>query len=276
MGNSQPQNRVGRKATAQKLENAKKIGVLSLTGHELETVPAQLYSSDLRKLRTLDLSKNKLRSLEGIGCLLELKSLNVEQNDLHAGALSGLESCKKLQTLIASRNQLGVSTEGSSASQPLRLPSSLRSLALASNAFYAVPRDILSSSFSKLERLDLSDNRLASIPPELSLLINLNELVLDGNGIAFLPDEVGRLKKLKVLSLRNNRLTVTSTRFSESNPQPIPKSVFQETVLIDLNLHGNSMTNTQLNEFDGFQEFLDRRQKVKSKTLTNLSVCGLS
>jgi hypothetical protein len=40
-------------------------------------------------------------------------------------------------------------------------------------------------------------------------------------------------------------------------------------------LHGNHMTNTQLNQFEGFQDFLDRRQKVKSKTMMNLSVCGL-
>ena len=84
-----------------------------------------------------------------------------------------------------------------------------------------------------------------------------------------------KLLKLKALSLRHNKITVKSTMFTSSNPQPIPKGLFVNTLVVDLNLEGNAMTNTQLNEFEGFHEFLDRRQKVKNKTLQNLSVCGL-
>ena len=91
---------------------------------------------------------------------------------------------------------------------------------------------------------------------------------------------VGQLKKLKALSLKNNYIQVKSTNFTHANPQPIPASVFQDTLLIDLNLHGNQMTNTQLNEFEGFDIFLERRKKKKTTALTggalvNLSVCGL-
>ena len=105
--------------------------------------------------------------------------------------------------------------------------------------------------------------------------IGSKELRLDDNQIDFLPPNMGKLTKLKSLSLRNNQFTVTSTVFTERNPQPIPQSLFADTSLIDLNLHGNKMTNTELNQFEGFQAFLDRRQKVKSKTLVNLSLCGL-
>jgi hypothetical protein len=57
--------------------------------------------------------------------------------------------------------------------------------------------------------------------------------------------------------------------------QPLPKALFSDTSLIDLNLHGNQLTNTQMNQFEGYQDFLDRRQKVKSKTMSNFDVCGL-
>jgi Leucine-rich repeat (LRR) protein len=129
----------------------------------------------------------------------------------------------------------------------------------------------------QLEKLDLSNNDIAIVPEEIaSTLPNLQELNLDGNSITSLPEQLGcGMKRLKVLSLRNNRITVTSTVFSDKNPQPLPRSVFADTQLIDLNLHGNDLTNTQMNAFEGFQDFLDRRQKVKSKTLTNLDVCGL-
>ena len=54
-----------------------------------------------------------------------------------------------------------------------------------------------------------------------------------------------------------------------------------DTLLIDLNLHGNNkLTSTELNEFEGFDVFLMRRKKVKDKNLhggalVNMSVCGL-
>ena len=93
----------------------------------------------------------------------------------------------------------------------------------------------------------------------------LTELNLDSNVIVSLREEVGKLSKLKTLSLKNNYIQVKTTNFSSSNPQPIPASVFEDTLLIDLNLHGNKLSSTQLNQFDGFEAFLDRRKKVKSK-----------
>jgi Leucine-rich repeat (LRR) protein len=104
---------------------------------------------------------------------------------------------------------------------------------------------------------------------------------LDSNVIVSLREELGRLTKLKTLSLKNNYIQVKSTNFSASNPQPIPASVFENTLLIDLNLHGNKLSSTQLNEFEGFEAFLERRKKVKSKNLyggalVDMSVCGLT
>jgi hypothetical protein len=92
---------------------------------------------------------------------------------------------------------------------------------------------------------------------------------------------LGQLSKLKAFSLKNNFIQVKSTNFSTSNPQPIPASVFENTLLIDLNLHGNKLTSTQLNEFEGFDAFLERRKKVKNKNLyggalTDMSICGLT
>ena len=43
MGNTQPHNKTGRKVVEQKLENAKKTGVLSLSEHKFENVPSQVF-----------------------------------------------------------------------------------------------------------------------------------------------------------------------------------------------------------------------------------------
>jgi len=209
----------------------------------------------------------------------------LDNNKLLVGSLSPVSCLEKLQTLSVAGNILGKPILTNPKLQPGRhqqelesipeLPASLKSLNLSSNFLSVVPKHVLSAGMTKLEKLDLSFNHLATVPAEISALVNLKELNLDGNMIVALPDEVGNLKKLKVISLRDNRLRVTSTIFSKKNPQPLPKPLFTDTLLIDLNLHGNQLTNTQVNQFDGFQEFLDRRQKVKSKTMTNLDVCGL-
>lgn len=277
MGNSPPTNRTGKKETKAKLEKAQKLGILSLSEHGLDSLPPKVF--ELTTLRTLDLSDNKLISLGRLHLLKELKSLNLDGNKLLTGSLGPVSSLTKLQTLSVKRNKLGTSVNSEFGNVPLAplpsMPTSLKQLHLAENPLGSIPDSLLTGSLVKLELLDLSQCRIRDIPLEIVLLTALQELRLDDNQIDFLPPNMGQLKKLKVLSLRNNKITVTSTVFTERNPQPLPETLFVDTPLIDLNLHGNKMTNTQLNQFEGFQAFLDRRQRVKSKTLTNLDVCGL-
>jgi len=276
-------------ATFRKLENAKKTGVLSLQEHGLEKeIPRQVF--ELTNLRTLDLSRNKLTKLDqGLAALANLRSLNCDNNKLQRGSLGPVTHLSKLQTLSLGSNQLGHDLKSSeNPSRKLQqqpdalppLPPSLRQLKLDTNHFTSVPPQICNPVLTKLEKLDLSFNHLASVPPAIAVLTSLVEINLDSNLIVSLPSDMAKLKKLKSLSLKNNSITVESTNFSSRNPQPLPAELFTDTPLIDLNLHGNKLTNTALNEFEGFQQFLERRQKVKTKgvyggALTNLSVCGL-
>lgn len=281
MGNTQPTNKTGRKVVHQKLDNAKKTNILSLSEHKLETMPEPVLQ--IATLRTLDVSKNNLKSLGHLERLTNLKSLHCEDNKLPAGALDPVSKLSKLQTLIAGGNLLGnpVATGGAVQPKPLpALPAALKQLVLDHNHFSTVPRSVVASNLTKLEKLDLSYNQLAALPEGIGNLKNLEELKLDNNMIVALPEAIGTLHKLKVLSLKENAIVMTSTLFSAKNPQPLPASLFADTPLIDLNLHGNKLTSTQLNEFDGYKAFLDRRQKVKTTGLyggamTNLDVCGL-
>ena len=280
------------------------LSVLSLTEHGLEEIPEQVFH--ISSLRTLDVSKNKLGSLGRISQLEELKSFNCDENVLVTSALSNISKLSKLQSLSLGKNRL----ENPANQTFPSLPPKLKQLKLHGNSFSSIPRQICDSKLP-LEKLDLSLNNLAAIPPEICNLgepaggvlqvflfwfayfyfshighnisqytASLTELNLDNNVIVSLPKEVGQLTKLKTLSLRNNYIQVKKTNFSESNPQPIPAEVFENTLLIDLNLHGNKLTSTQINEFEGFGAFLERRKKVKTKNLyggalVDMSVCGL-
>lgn len=240
----------------------------------------------LLNLRTLDLSKNKLNVLSArLSTLTNLKSLNVENNCLHI--LQPITKLKNLQTLSAGKNNLGIAKKDlkntHEQQQPLpSLPTSLKQIQLSANKFDSIPKQIMSNSLTKLIKLDLSYNNIASVPPLISTLSSLTELNLSHNLIPSLCPEISQLTNLKSLSLEYNAIQVSSMtmKWTDQNPQPLPKGLFDQTELIDLNLKGNKLSNTQLNEFDGFETFLERRQKLKSKNiyggaLTDLSVCGL-
>lgn len=271
------------------MENAQKVGVLSLSEHGLNELPTQMFDVELvKKLRTLDLSMNNLSDVSRLGMLTELKLLNLDNNNLLAGSLDCLTKLTKLQNLSLSGNKLGKpivsKTPNDATTRPNvdvlpSLPTSLKQLNVSSNFLSHIPRSIVSASLNKLEKLDLSSNQLATVPDTIGNLENLEELRLDSNMIVTLPEAIGKLSKLKVLSLCYNQLQIkksTSSDKSDSQQQqPFPKSLFTDTSLIDLNLHGNRLTNTEMNQLDGYQQFLDRRQKIKSKTMSNFDVCGL-
>lgn len=54
--------------------------------------------------------------------------------------------------------------------------------------------------------LDLRNQNLTSLPPELFELTDLTVLILDNNQLQSLPSEISKLQKLSVLNLRNNQL----------------------------------------------------------------------
>jgi leucine-rich repeat protein SHOC2 len=306
----------------QKVEHAKKLGVLSLSEHELSAVPIELFSHDIVKsLKTLDLSKNQLSRLdERLQQCALLKTLMLDHNHLCAGCLQDiLPHLEKLQNLSLSHNRLAsqplppharggtgdkhvnrlgqqfsnmnLKRPGSKQQRqnqpdlapavvfpplPVTLPApvsqSLRQLNLSYNSLAEIPQVVF--TLRKLEKLHLAGNTITLVSVEIAKLKDsLQELNLDDNKhLSSLPAEVGQLSKLKVLSLQNNQFRVV-----KGSAPCLPASLFTDTPVIDLNLHGNPMTNTELNTLPGFGKFLERRTTVKTKTMfvNNLTVCGL-
>ncbi|XP_020099486.1 plant intracellular Ras-group-related LRR protein 7 [Ananas comosus] len=56
--------------------------------------------------------------------------------------------------------------------------------------------------------LDLTNNKIAEIPPEIDRLLTLQRLVLAGNLLEFLPANIGNLRNLKAITLDGNRMSV--------------------------------------------------------------------
>jgi len=81
-----------------------------------------------------------------------------------------------------------------------------------------------------LRSIDLSENKIVSIPENIGAFINLKVLNLSHNNIENLPEQLGTLAKLETLTLASNKIrTVTSTL------QKLPK-------LRDVNLSDNKIS----------------------------------
>ena len=87
------------------------------------------------------------------------------------------------------------------------------------------------SILTNLEILDLSNNKLKTLPVEIEKLTNLKELTIDCNWFNTLPKEIGLLNNLEKLS------------FAINDIKEIPEEIKQLPKLKEINIHFNPLTH---------------------------------
>lgn len=101
-----------------------------------------------------------------------------------------------------------------------------------------------------LRNLDLSQNRIRSLPSSVGTFCNLKQLHLSCNELTSVPDDIGLLKKLEVLSLDSNQLcslpdgfvglsSLSSLKLSHNNFTEFPKVVCHLASLDNLDFSSN-------------------------------------
>ncbi|XP_045403711.1 leucine-rich repeat-containing protein 40 [Lemur catta] len=185
---------------------------LDLSNNRLTTVPASF--SSLSSLVRLNLSSNQLKNLPAeISRMKRLKHLDCNSNLLETipPELAGMES---LELLYLWRNKLRFLPEFPSC----RL---LKELHVGENQIEMLRAEHLKHLNSILV-LDLRDNKLKSVPDEITLLQSLERLDLSNNDISSLPYSLGNLH-LKFLALEGNPLRTIRREIINKGTQEVLK-----------------------------------------------------
>ncbi|RMC10325.1 hypothetical protein DUI87_13127 [Hirundo rustica rustica] len=210
---------------------------LELHQNALTNIPEQL-CENLKCLTYLDLHSNRFTSfptyLLKMNCIA---TLDISRNDIGPSfALDPCLRCPTLKQLNLSYNQLVCTPEFlTSVAENLEqlLLEGLRSVDLSQNKIVSLPgpmhwkslnlRELLfnhnqigvldlsekACSWSRLEKLHLSHNKLKEIPPQIGFLENLTSLDVSHNpDLRFFPDEMGRLSKIWDLPLEGLHLNL--------------------------------------------------------------------
>ena len=219
---------------------------LSLIGEAIDNL-SELGLSRMRQLKTLDLRKNKIKSLKVLGALINLEKLDLSNNEIQD--LSGLENLTKLERLNLSKNEIV-----DLSSIELESLSKLKELDLSLNKIREIP-DL--SGLKQLESLKLGSNKISEIKG-IDGLANLNSLELQNNLITEMKGFTNNLA-LRRLDLQMNKITEL-------------KAVSHLKSLIFLYLKWNNIEN--VNQGD-LPESIERLNIGGNKTKT-LDVTGLT
>ena len=140
-----------------------KLNILNANNNKLSTLPDEI--SFLRNIKTLDFSRNELETMpNALSELGRLEIVYLRHNRL--SAMPQLRNCLQLKELYIGNNLLTELTSVDIENIP-----NVKILELRDNKIALVPNEVL--VLQSLERLDLANNELSTLPYSLGTLPNL-------------------------------------------------------------------------------------------------------
>ncbi|XP_012286484.1 leucine-rich repeat-containing protein 40 isoform X1 [Orussus abietinus] len=177
----------------------KRTKLLSLTSRNLRNIPETVFDDAIEaQVTCIDLSKNKLCILQNkLRIIATVTDLKLSHNQLSLIPDWIGENLKHLQHLDLSNNQL------SSLPDSFSLLKFLREINISFNRFTKVPDCLY--TIDALEILLADTNQIIEIDvASLAQLKRLATLDLSNNNIGFVPPELGNLKNLRTLIISGN------------------------------------------------------------------------
>ncbi|KFP60988.1 Leucine-rich repeat-containing protein 40, partial [Cariama cristata] len=181
---------------------------LNLACNQLKNLPADI--SAMKSLRQLDCSKNSLETVPSkLATMASLEQLYLRKNKLRS--LPEFPSCKLLKELHAGENQIEILN-----AENLKHLNSLSVLELRDNKIKSVPDEI--TLLQKLERLDLANNDISRLPYTLGNLPQLKFLALEGNPLRTIRRDLLQKGTQELLKYLRSKIQDDVTSRNEEPP----------------------------------------------------------
>ncbi|VDO88543.1 unnamed protein product [Heligmosomoides polygyrus] len=178
-------------------EKNRQLNFISIAGCGLSYLsPSIAVCSHLTKLVII---RNELVSVpEELGTLSKLVFIDLSSNKIEKLPAS-LSKLVKLETLVLSGNQL--TDEGLFDFSALE---ALHVVDLSHNQLTVVPKTLTGGRLVHLHTLNLSQNKIKDVTPELTVIEHLKTLNLSENELNALPWAIGQMEKIRFLDLSQN------------------------------------------------------------------------
>ncbi|WVY95228.1 hypothetical protein V8G54_034316 [Vigna mungo] len=233
-----------------RMERWKATGVVALSESNLEAIPEEVWVCG-SSARVLDCKNNSIKSVPvEIARLTSLEKLFMDSNEIEDESIKweGLTSLKHITVLTLNYNNL------TSLPSALGSLTSLKELHVSNNKLGGFPDEI--GNLTKLEVLQANNNRISIISDTIGNCHSLVEVDFSSNFLSELPETFSSLNNLKALYLSNNAM--------KSLPSKLFKTCFQ---LSTLDLHNTEITIDLLRQFEGWDNFDERRRSKHQKQI---------
>ncbi|KAK7387263.1 hypothetical protein VNO78_27921 [Psophocarpus tetragonolobus] len=233
-----------------RLDRWKATGVVALSECNLEAIPDEVWVCG-SSARVLDCNNNLIKNVP-----VEIASLtSLEKFFMNANAIldesirwEGLTSLKCITVISLNHNNL------TTLPSALGSLTSLRELHVSNNKLSGLPNEI--GHLTQLEVLRANNNRISTISDSIGNCHSLVEVDFSSNFLSELPETFSGLNNLKALYLSNNAM--------KSLPSKLFKTCLQ---LSTLDLHNTEITIDLLRQFEGWDNFDDRRRSKHQKQI---------
>eukprot|EP01087_Luapelamoeba_hula_P012330 TRINITY_DN3429_c0_g4_i3.p1 TRINITY_DN3429_c0_g4~~TRINITY_DN3429_c0_g4_i3.p1 ORF type:complete len:1705 (+),score=283.87 TRINITY_DN3429_c0_g4_i3:276-5390(+) len=181
------------------------LSTLDLSGNDITVIPNSIMAS-LPRLEHLNLKHNKIQSIApDIANLQGLRTLALDHN-LILSLPRRMLTLPRLRTLSLAENPI-------ERTNPILVmlygQINMPNVNLSKLNLFAIPEEFfLIHNLAQIETLDLSDNDLRSLPPDIIGLSSLISLNLTRNRIETLPWQLGTLTNLRTLDLTGNPMSL--------------------------------------------------------------------
>ncbi|NXF63542.1 LRC40 protein, partial [Ciccaba nigrolineata] len=231
---------------------------LNLACNQLRSLPADI--SAMKSLRQLDCSKNYLETVPSkLATMASLEQLYLRKNKLRS--LPEFPSCKLLKELHAGENQIEILN-----AENLKHLNSLSVLELRDNKIKSVPDEI--TLLQKLERLDLANNDISRLPYTLGNLPQLKFLALEGNPLRTIRRDLLQKGTQELLKYLRSKIQDDVTTVNEEPP------VTAMTLPSESRVNMHAITSLKLLEYSEKQAAVipdDMFDAVRSNPVTTVN-----